>query len=433
MDGLLTSFLLGQGDPPSPAAIREARLGAYAYTVLPREHADRSAYSGDFLSSLARCQDTKAKLAPLLAAWRAAGIEALLFKGFHLAEFIYPVAAARFWGDVDVVLRPGDIPAAASVAEAMGWSAWPEAGGSYSLIHPDGVVRVDVQRYVVHGILPWNRRQRRITEAVWARSTECSWLGVTVRLPHPVDAALVCLLVHRAWGADGWGCKPHDLLDLRFLVERAGVSRDAMEARATELGCRRTLAIMLGRCDPWAGSLRLGLPRAARAWRYDVRTLTEHVPYRVALWLVRVYRAPDLFLQLARVTPLVLRVRRTARRVRDLPRLLASMTPASGATPRITMRERKGLVRGTRWALRLLPAGDVGGCVVRSLVLYRALRRRGLPVDFVSGVRRDGDRVVGHAWIELNGMVVPELDEPTNPHIFRVNFRYPRMLSHAER
>jgi len=112
-----------------------------------------------------------------------------------------------------------------------------------------------------------------------------------------------------------------------------------------------------------------------------------------------------------------------------VPRLLASLTPALGAAPRITMRERKGLVRGTRWALRLLPDGEVGGCVVRSLVLYRTLRRRGLPVDFVSGVRRDGDRVVGHAWVELNGIVVPELDEPTNPHIFRVNFRYPGMPS----
>lgn len=413
--------------------IRETRLGAYAYTVLPREHADRSAYSADFLSNLARCQDMRTKFAPLVAAWRAAGIEALVFKGFHLAEFIYPVAAARFYGDVDVVLRPRDMRSAARIAEALGWSAWPEPGGVYSLIHPDGVVRVDVQRYVVHGILLWNGRPRRITEAVWARSTECAWHGVTVRAPHPVDAALVCLLVHRAWGADGWGCKAHDLLDLRYLVERSGVTREAMEARAAELGCRRTLAVMLERCDPWTGHLSLGLPRTTQSWRYDARTVAEHVPHRFALWLVRVYRAPDLFVRLVQAAPLVLRVRRAARRVRDLQGLLASMTPATGPEARITMRERKGLVRGTRWALRFLPDGDVGGCVVRSLVLYRTLRRRGLPVDFVSGVRRDGDRIVGHAWVELNGIVVPELDEPTNPHIFRVNFRYPRMLSHAER
>jgi hypothetical protein len=44
----------------------------------------------------------------------------------------------------------------------------------------------------------------------------------------------------------------------------------------------------------------------------------------------------------------------------------------------------------------------------------------------VSGVRREAGGVVGHAWVELGGTVLPELGEP--PAVleqYAVNFRYP--------
>jgi hypothetical protein len=58
------------------------------------------------------------------------------------------------------------------------------------------------------------------------------------------------------------------------------------------------------------------------------------------------------------------------------------------------------------------------------LATYVALRDRGWPVEFVSGIRRDGKAAVGHAWVELDGAVLLELD-PTVCARFDENFRYP--------
>lgn len=55
-------------------------------------------------------------------------------------------------------------------------------------------------------------------------------------------------------------------------------------------------------------------------------------------------------------------------------------------------------------------AGDPDGqCLARSLVLYRALSRRGANPTLVIGFRRDRESVMGHAWVEVDGA---PLDEP---------------------
>ncbi|HEX7120061.1 MAG TPA: lasso peptide biosynthesis B2 protein [Longimicrobiales bacterium] len=467
--GKLTAFLLGRGEPPDAAVLRAANLGAYAYGALPADHPARPAFRPDFLTGLARHQAIKREVAPLLAAWSEAGIRPLLFKGFHLAEFVYPAPGMRFHGDVDVVIDPRHLRRAAEIAAALGWTGFPAPRdppipfrhSAYNLHWPGGAVQVDLQRYVIHCALPWARRQRRLTRAVLARSTDHAWEGAVVRVPDPVDAALVCLLVHRAWGAERWGLKPHDLLDLRFLAEREGVTRAALEARAAELGCRRTLAAMLERCDPWLGRFAPGRPTVRQAWTLDLRTLPEHAPPAFERAIARAARAPIVLPYVARALPLVLRARDAARRERDLHRLLATFSPEPGASPgggpragkptvtsaaasptgrsaqpstahaeapgatRVRSRARIRLARGIKWASRLVPARGIGRCVIRSLALYHALRVRGLPVEFVSGVRRDATGVVGHAWVEVNGRVLPELAEPDNPRVYRENFRYP--------
>ena len=47
-------------------------------------------------------------------------------------------------------------------------------------------------------------------------------------------------------------------------------------------------------------------------------------------------------------------------------------------------------------------------CLHRSLVLYRLLRRRGVPVDLCIGVRKDNGDFSAHAWLEYNRQVLKE-------------------------
>src|SRR5690606_38305783 len=82
----------------------------------------------DRRAAFARRQWLKWEVAPLLTALREAGIEALLFKGFHLAEFVYPVPGSRFHSDVDLVLREGGIEQAGRIARELGWRGTPDPG-----------------------------------------------------------------------------------------------------------------------------------------------------------------------------------------------------------------------------------------------------------------------------------------------------------------
>lgn len=412
--------------------MRAANLHGFAYTTLPADDPARLAYRAVYLANVTRHLTIKAEVAPLIAAWRAAGIEVLLWKGFYLAEFVYPVPGARFHGDVDALLHPRDVQMAGRIAAELGWVGLRDRlsrpvafrHNAYALIRPEGATLLDVHRYVVHRALPCTMRQGRVTRAVWNRSIDKAWEGTTVRLPHPVDAALVCLLLHRAWGSDRWGLKLHDLLDFRYLAERQGVSRTALEARAAELGCRRTLAAILERCDPWSGRFVPGLPAPRRSWSLDLRTLPEHVPYGIEQWLGRVPRIPAAFYDIIRALPLVARVRRAARSQSDLRRLLATLTPPMPAV-RSSVLRRALFARGICGVVRLMPSRKVGACVIRSLALYRGLRKQGWAVEFVSGVQPGPDGVIGHAWVELDGTVLPELCEPQNRKLYRVNFRYP--------
>ena len=432
----LAAFLLGRGDTPPEAVIRAARLEGYAYVALPSDHPMRARFRADYLGALARHEAMKREIAPLFRAWNDAGITLLLVKGFHMAEFVYPAPGMRYHGDVDVVLEPRQLRRAAAIAAELGWTGFPDPRDppkpnrhdAYSLWRPGGYTQLDVQRYVVHRMLPLAWRQRRVTRAVMARAREIEWQGARVRVPDSVDAAAVCLLVHRAWGAEHWGLKIHDFLDLRFLVEREGVTRESLEARAAELGARRSLAFMLERCDPWSGVFVPGPLPEALAWRLDLLTLTEHAPQLVEKIAYRLVRSPLLAWNLARTLPLVVRARNAARREPDMHRLLARFIPSgdrSAPSRRVTSRERAWLAQGIKWGSLLIPARGVGRCVIRSLAHYHALRARGMDVQFVSGVKRDANGIVGHAWVELDGRVLMELNEPENPRIYKENFRYP--------
>ena len=430
----LEAWLLHPEHPAPPAALlRRAALAAYAYTVLPPEHPERAALRGDYLASLARHQRIKAELLPLLGAWNEAGVEVLLFKGFHLAEFVYPAPGARFHGDVDVVVRPAHLARAREAAREQGWREEADTGRPYAhnvctLHSPAGEVCVDLHRFAIHSELPWTGVPRRITGAVWSASRERVWEDVRIREPSEADALLVGLVLQRCWGGDRWRLKPHDFIDFQLLARY--VPRAALEARARELGAAGALRRFLERCDPDAGRLSLAVPPRRQRWAWDVAALRERGP------IGPLQKGADALANLPRWAPATARAARGLLRGRhalgregDLRGLLQSLTSAP-PRPRRDPRERYHLVRATVYLSRLRPYNPRGDCLVRSLAIYSELSRDGWPVSFVSGIRREAGGVVGHAWVELDGFVLPELGEPANRSVYIVNFTYP--VSHRD-
>jgi hypothetical protein len=60
-------------------------------------------------------------------------------------------------------------------------------------------------------------------------------------------------------------------------------------------------------------------------------------------------------------------------------------------------------------------------CLVRSLMLYRLLRERGVPVGLRLGLRPSADGLQGHAWLTLDGHPL----SATAEGVWTPTFRYP--------
>ena len=439
---VLVDWLVGRGPLPSPETLRAAALAPYAYAASPSAAPERAALREDFLAAVDLQLRVRAEVAPLAAAWRAAGIEVLLFKGFALAELAYPAAGWRTFGDVDVLLHPGDVGRAESIARPLGWRSDRFTGACHprgvhaasSLVSPSGLVTIDLHQYALYVAGPDRPRasapQARVTAALWADSEERSWAGTSVRVPSAVDAVLVGIVLDRSWSPDRWTVRPRDVVDIGFLTRHGGVTRAAIDARARAFRCTRTLAAFRRRCDPEAGRVALAPPDAGERLRLDLAALPERgllgAPEVVASRARLLPRAASALLAAA---PGLWRARHALRRRRDVHALLRSLGhPAARPGVRSPDADDRALAAacaGVHWGIRVFPVRDSGVCLAAALALYSTLRRRGSAARFVSGVRRGPDgAVVGHAWVEVGDHIL----DPTglaDYGAFAVNVRHP--------
>lgn len=418
---------------PEAGAIAAARLGPFLSTLVPSAPEDAEARRA-YLAALGRHLEIKRELIPLIAAWHAHGIETLIFKGFFLSEFVYPVPGARFHGDVDLLIRPEHERAALRIAAELGWrQPWEPRrfGDSREALlayvrRPGGAALLDVHRLLAPAGRWWTRRQHQITKAVWTDSVLREWEGTAIRLPTPMDAIVVNLALERATLDRALGFKAHDPVDLYHLMARGPASVEDLRARARQLGCARTLEGFLRLCAPSLEPVPAKrLPARTRlAWK--MAGYWESGFLHVPSPLLRAIRAPSLAWGIARIVPQLLRVRRVLRRHQDVRDVLVHLTPAAAPAARSSAMTRWRTLRGIYWAVRLLPLGSAGGrCLQQALAVYAALRRQGWDVTFVSGVRREATGLQGHAWVEEDGVRLTEpLDQVGMPD-YQANFRYP--------
>ena len=445
----LEAFLVDPAAAPLPPLplLERARLAGYAYTMLDRTHPARAQLLPAFLTATTAHELALATLAPLVAAWRAEGVEVVAFKGLALALATYAVPGQRFYDDVDMLMRPADGARAERVALDLGWSLRRSAarrgrtfGHSLMLLDsPDRRLELDVHQLMLHSYAPWQGLQRRLTEAAWGGSRETAFAGTRVRVLDPRDAILMGLVLNRCWSTDGWRLKPRDYVDFETLVERHEVTEPELRDRARELRCGRTLSLFLERCDPYRRRLDLRTPGWRRSW-WSLQVAHERRPYRVDRALTLPLVGAGVLVDVVREMPGLVRVLALLRRERDVRRLLARLAPdhdvaeapseaparASGGPLDEVARARRRfrVVRGVRWALWLLRVRREGDCLPRSLAVFARLRRLGEPAVFVSGVRPSGDRLAGHAWVELDGEVLPELED-SQSRLYVANVRYP--------
>jgi Uncharacterised nucleotidyltransferase/Transglutaminase-like superfamily len=427
----LEAYLLGESEP-TLELLRAARLEGWAYANLPEDHPLRSALRPAFLAATGRHSLIKNHLTRLLERWHAVGIEALLVKGFAVSEFAYSSPGQRFYGDVDILVRPERAAEATRIAKQLGWlEIWnrDEAFQAYShefshLFSPDRAARIDLHLEFLQAAHPHPRRLE-LVRALWEASSTQSLGGVPVRVLTPLDALLLMLL-NRRWG-DWWARKFSDYPDALTLVARGAFIREDLLARARDLGCEDTIAFALESCDPWRKKLNLQTPRRLERWRRDYAVRNELGFYALDYYWRRALEASSRLSGILEALPVLLRAKRMIRAAPPLETLVSAFSPPSAPNAKPSIRQRDAIALGVRWCLWLF-GPRVDPCVPRSLVLLELLSRAGFAVRFRSGVRRNGGKLEGHAWVEVDDFPLEVFGDDISPQSFKENYRFENAL-----
>jgi len=414
---------LVEGTPlPDADALARARVAALAYTRMSSDDPARPTHRDAYTRATALHLKHKLAFLPLARAWRDAGVDVIVFKGFYLAEFVYEQPAQRHYNDIDVIVRPELGERAVAIAREHGWTlAWSRRDSLYATSHEEAILTkagtvIEVHRFIIDCQSARDALQRRYTEAAWARSSEVAWEGTAFRVLAPCDSALMGLVLARAWsGGDDWHLKPADYPDLQAASARLGLTKDELERRAAELGCSATLGLVLQRCDPWRGRLRLQPPTARERRRWYLAVMPERGHLGVERGVATLRRLPGIAVDTILQMPRLLRTERALRRGASRPESRApsarTAAPRRGA-PALRSMERN--VRGIKWAARLLHLGR-DPCRLRSYALFDALRSMRFPVRLKEG-RSPDDGGVLHAWIEVDGVVLRGLQDVRDCH-----------------
>jgi hypothetical protein len=211
-----------------------------------------------------------AELLAALDALGAAGVEAIPVKGLVLSEMLYGNLALRPAGDIDVLVRPDDLPAARVALQGLGYAQ--SASAPYEERHHPfhdapyyrpGTFR-DTALELHHGLAA-PRQFRMDAASLWERSVTTELFGRQVRVLGPEDT-LLHLAVHRARAP----LRLRWIVDIAELLRRSGSELDTgfVLAQARAIGARTTLSMTLELADrlldapvPPALSTGLGIGR----------------------------------------------------------------------------------------------------------------------------------------------------------------------------
>lgn len=124
----------------------------------------------------------------------------------------------------------------------------------------------------------------------------------------------------------------------------------------------------------------------------------------------------------ARALPWVVRARWRLRATPDLREVLKAhdRTPPVAPTPPPSI---EALRRGVDGAIRVVGPREAH-CVTRGLALFAMLTKAGYPAVFVSGVRRAGPELQGHAWVLVDGEPVETEVARAELANYREQFRF---------
>lgn len=228
----------------------------------------RGEWQQTYYASVRRSILCERDLGQVLAALARTGVSPILFKGSHLAFWVYPAAACRPMNDLDLWVTRAEVPRAQAALEQLGYVRdpkglrvfrWqgPRDGEIHMLGQKRGQVSVDLHWGVFHG--EWLHRTTQVDRAgVEARARTVTLAGCPARVLEPADA-LIQIAVHLATNHYMSGSVLRSLLDVVALAQEVRDWND-VAGRAVRWRVANTVGLVLATCDAL-----IGLPEARSA------------------------------------------------------------------------------------------------------------------------------------------------------------------------
>lgn len=207
---------------------------------------------GDYYRNTAKNLWRLTRLKPLLVAFDRAGVPVLLLKGSSLVLSVYPEVGLREMSDVDLLIRPEQLPAADTLLREAGYRAIDQAAidpanppcehlTTLDYRDSEGVKpAIHLHWHLINSTVPHADYSRLIDlDGIWSRAVRASLDGLSVMELSPGDAVLY--LCEHAMRVSHSMSRLIWMADLAWLIDRKGdqMAWDLVEQRADQWGmCR---------------------------------------------------------------------------------------------------------------------------------------------------------------------------------------------------
>jgi hypothetical protein len=294
---------------------------------------------------------------------QAAGIEVLTYKGPALAQMLYGSVTLRDFGDIDLIVRPADVPTSINLIEELGYKAEFPKGAArqrqYLSRGYEAVFGSEYGRNVVE--LQWQVLPRFYAigfdvNIMFDRATTIEIASRTIRTLGAEDLFLV-LCIHAAkhrWERLSW------LHDIALLSRSSNLDWDHISREASRLGISRILTVTSYLCDDLLGAA-LPVPREPGMADAAAVQIAEHVIADLIAGTSNDFTSYNYFRTMLQARE------RWSDRARFLVLLAMSQsTPAVSSRSRSAFRRLYPIARPVRIAQKLIASARRTGTLRRS-------------------------------------------------------------------
>ena len=208
---------------------------------LPKENEAVKLLENAFTSSVFYYVCNNEALAELRAAYAAAGINLLAFKGLNIAKY-HPVPELRTMGDIDVLIHASDREKSHKLMLGLGYKCDKPVGDVWK--YKRDVVEIEVHEHIAYERLGTDFNYINYFDCAWDYNVDGS-LSPNLQFLHTVEHTAKHMLV------SGSGFRP--FLDMAFMAKLGALDWDFICVELDKIELLEFAKVCFALCNKWFG------------------------------------------------------------------------------------------------------------------------------------------------------------------------------------